>query len=84
MYYVGVDLHKQTISVCVMIQEKGERRVIGQRRSPVRMSRGSRLLCRAAARFKRSSRRRPATNGSSSSSSPWPNASCWPTPTSCV
>ena len=32
MYYVGVDLHKHSISVCVMIQEKGERQVVGQRR----------------------------------------------------
>lgn len=32
MHYVGVDLHKKTISVCVVIQEGGKRRVV-QRRS---------------------------------------------------
>ena len=32
MYYVGVDLHKQTISVCVMIQAGTSREVLARRR----------------------------------------------------
>jgi transposase len=32
MYYVGVDLHKHSISLCVMIQESGERRIQSERR----------------------------------------------------
>jgi transposase len=31
MYYVGVDLHKKTISVCVVIQEGGKRRIVQRR-----------------------------------------------------
>ena len=32
MYYVGVDLHKQTISLCVMIQAGTAREVTARRR----------------------------------------------------
>jgi hypothetical protein len=32
MHFVGVDLHKQTISVCVMIQAGTTREVIARRR----------------------------------------------------
>ena len=32
MKYVGVDLHKQTISVCVMIQDANKRKVIDRKR----------------------------------------------------
>ena len=32
MYYVGVDLHQKTISVCVVIQE-GQKRCVSQRRT---------------------------------------------------
>ncbi len=32
MQFVGVDLHKKTISVCVVVQEGGKRRV-GKRRT---------------------------------------------------
>ena len=32
MKFVGVDLHKQTISVCVMVEE-GRKRKVEQRRS---------------------------------------------------
>ncbi len=28
MYYVGVDLHKKTISICVVIQEGAKRRIV--------------------------------------------------------
>ena len=31
MKYVGVDLHKQVISACVVIQEDKQRKVIGRR-----------------------------------------------------
>jgi len=32
MYYVGVDLHKHNISLCAMIQDGSERRVVARRR----------------------------------------------------
>ena len=74
MHYVGVDLHKQTISVCVVIQAGTANGSDRQRtRFAVRTRRRiMALLRRARAVPSRSSRRRPATSGSSSSSSPWP------------
>ena len=30
MKYVGVDLHKKTISICVLVQSDGKRTVIGR------------------------------------------------------
>jgi len=30
MFVVGVDLHKRTLSVCVMVQEESQRRVVAR------------------------------------------------------
>jgi len=35
MYFVGVDLHKHSISLCVMVQDSSGRRVIDRKRRPV-------------------------------------------------
>ena len=43
MKYVGVDLHKKTISGCVGVKERGKKKVIGRKR----------LECRDEAGIKR-------------------------------
>ena len=30
MFFIGVDLHKRTLSVCVMVQEETQRRVVAR------------------------------------------------------
>ena len=34
MFFVGVDLHKRKLSLCVMVQEESQRRVVARRTLP--------------------------------------------------
>jgi hypothetical protein len=77
MNFIGIDLHKKTISVCVVNQE---RKML--RRKPLDCVEPDKIVSflENAVRSRRWSWPRPATSGCGNCWSRWPNVWCWPTP----
>ncbi len=65
MKYVGVDLHKHLIVLCVVVLVAGRPKVVSRPGSVATNRRPSEDFFKSWFRFKWSSRRPPPTNGSS-------------------
>lgn len=76
MNYVGIDLHKKTIVLCVMNQD---RKVIHRKTFACCQTEAILDFFRELAHSEPSSKRPPATNGWSNCLSRWPKRSSWPT-----
>ena len=63
MKFIGVDLHKQTITVCVMGKVDQKRKVLERKRFRCSEPGKIREFFEQVARFKSSWRRPPVTNG---------------------
>ncbi len=80
MNFIGVDLHKKPITICVMDEK---RTILARKSLPCNQPDQIVEFFRQFRPFKVVVEAPPATSGSSSSWSPWPRRSCWPIPRSC-
>ena len=80
MNFIGVDLHKESITICVMDEK---RKVLRGKHFACTQTDEIVEFCRQFRPFKVVVEATASYVGSWSSSSPWPRRSCWPIPRSC-
>ena len=80
MNFIGVDLHKKSITVCVMDEK---RKVLARKTLACTQTDEIVEFCRQFRPFKVVVEATASSSGSWSSWSPWPRRSCWPIPRSC-
>jgi hypothetical protein len=64
MKYVGIDLHKKTISGCVVVKERGKKKIAARKRLECRDEAGIKSWSASWANSRSSWKPRPVTSGS--------------------